>query len=370
MRLSKCLKECKTRYFDINKDIESILVFGNIESQKCDLSIVIPTYKRVDLLKKCVNSIIRQKGIPDELDYEVSIVSNDPSFSYKDLDIDLDPDIFRIYINRENIGMCGNMNRCAVIAKGRYVAYIQDDDVLLPQYIMTVGTMIKNNKLNGIDCIIPNRYYYMPNKDRDSQFGKKSMRNISAKRVISKILRFGRPVKKLEQLSTYDTLVTTYPFYSGGPTCGILFDHNSLLNSGGFNPLYPYGFDYMFFMDFNKDNKVFLYDDFLALYMTANSASNRPEVQYDFFRARYDFLNYNYRDYNISDYRKQTLEYLTYLGYQSETKRMIDDEYSIKKIFKLRIYIYKIMAMLKTYRSGGYRRKVCPQDIINWYELL
>lgn len=360
----------KDNSFSENKDIKSKLVFGNICSNKIDLSIVIPTYKRIDLLRKCIKAIISQEKSKHEWNYEVIVISNDPDFDYKSLDLMLDPNVFKIYVNEKNLGMCGNMNRCAQLAKGNYVAYIQDDDVLLPNYVHEVLELILSNNLKDIDWLIPNRYYLMTNMDKKSQFGKKAIRNMKIKRGIAFVLRFGKKTPMYQFVSPYETLVTTYPFYAGGPTCGMVFNKDSLISSGGFKKEYPYGFDYAFFMDFSRKFKVALYNRYLSIYITSESASNRPEVQFDFFRARYYSLEKYAKEYGITNAQKDVLHYITYKGYPEKTKELIDKEFSIKPISRSRVLIIKICCMLKTYKSGGYRRMPCPNALIEWYNQL
>lgn len=359
-----------TDHFTENTNVESRLVFGKHPNSEINLSIVIPTYKRIDLLRKCLKAILKQDSSPITMKYEVVIVSNDPDFNCNNLTPDLDPEIFRIYVNENNLGMCGNMNRCAMVAHGDYIVYIQDDDVLLPDYINVICKLIHEKKLDNIDWLIPNRYYLMPQAEKQSQFGKKAIRNMKIKRAIGCVLRLGRPVPEFQRITPYETLITTYPFYAGGPTCGMVFKRTSLLESGGFDSNYPYGFDYTFFMGFAKNHTVVLYNRYLSIYMTSDSASNRPEVQYDFFRARFHSLEKMSEEYGISDGLKKIIHYATYSGYPPKTQEMAEIEFRLEPISPIVCKAYLFWARLKTYRSGGYRRKECPAQLLRWYEEL
>ncbi len=356
-----------SNHFIENEDIQSRLVFGNNTSDDIALSIVIPTYKRIDLLRKNIKAILTQINLEKAVPYEVVIVANNPDFDYKELELELDYNVFKIYVNNENLGMCGNMNRCAVLARGTYIAYIQDDDVLMTNYIEEISNLIKSGELKNIDWLIPNRYYLMPDTGRESQFGKKAIGNMKIKRAIGTVLRMGRAIPMYQKITPYETLVTTYPFYAGGPTCGMLFKKESLLLSGGFDTRYPYGFDYVFFIQFSKKYNVVLYNKYLSLYMTSDSASNKPEVQYDFFRARYDSLVENSVKYEIPSKLKRVILYTTYLGYPQKTKEIIDESYEITRSSFVFNKPYLVWAMLRTYKSGGYRRKECPKLLISWY---
>ncbi len=359
-----------SNYLLEKEKIKSCLVFGNDKENEITLSIVIPTYKRVDLLRKNLKAILSQNIPQNPVNYEVVVVANDPNFDYKSLNLELDHNIFKIYVNEENLGMCGNMNRCILLAKGTYISYIQDDDVLLPNYLEEISSLICTGKLNSIDWLIPNRYYLMPDTGKKTQFGKKAKRNMVLKRVIGWMIRLGRPISMYQKITPYETLITTYPFYAGGPTCGMVFKKQSLLNSGGFNSSYPYGFDYVFFIEFSKKFNVELYNKYLSLYMTSDSASNSPKVQYDFFRARYDTLESNAKEYGIDEKKKRIILFLTYVGYPVETREMVDKDCKIERVSRVIALGNKLLCMLRTYKSGGYRRMPCPKAFEEWYNNL
>ena len=65
-----------------NLDIESKLIYGT-PAEDNDLCIMVPTYKRTDLLKKAINSLLFQIE-PKQLKYQVFIVANDPLFKLED----------------------------------------------------------------------------------------------------------------------------------------------------------------------------------------------------------------------------------------------------------------------------------------------
>ncbi len=350
-----------------NTNVKSERVYGKELNKEVFLSIVVPTYKRVDLLRKCLRSIIKQNPV-SEIIYEILVVSNDPEFDYNNLNLKLDPEIFSIYVNKENLGMCGNMNRCALLASGQYVAYIQDDDFLMPNFIETIEQLKKNNLLNRVDCLIPNRYYWM--KNSSEKFGEKALRHMRMKDIASQIIRIGKSPEFLQQLFPAHTINTMYTSYSGGPTCGITFDRKSLIESGGFNQEYPYGFDYVFFTEFSEHFRTYLLNEFVSVYRTENSATNRPEVQLDFFHAKYDYL-IMHRDSNefISN-NINTLTACYYDVFPDKVKYLINERYSIPNIPNWKKSCFRLLADIRLYRSGVYRRKPCPENVIQWYKSL
>lgn len=90
-------------------------------------SILIPTYKRSGSLFVALKSILSQ----DFNDFEVIISDNDPaSFNKKIID-SLNDKRLRYYKNSKNIGACKNQSRIVEYAKGKYLIFHSDDDLLI-----------------------------------------------------------------------------------------------------------------------------------------------------------------------------------------------------------------------------------------------
>ena len=130
------------------KDVESLLKLDCLDKEKSLITIAIPTFKRMDLLKKAIDSALTQQNYYE--DYEVIIVDNEDIFdsetdteklvkSYKS-------DKLRYFKNKKNIGMFGNWNRCFELARGEYVALLHDDDVLEKNYLSSVFEVLKEKK--------------------------------------------------------------------------------------------------------------------------------------------------------------------------------------------------------------------------------
>lgn len=93
-------------------------------------SIGITTYKRNDLLKQCLDSILSQ----DFDDFEV-IVGNDYQATEVNGDILGISDPRIKYVNYpDNLGEFNNLNELMNLATGRYFSWLADDDLMLPEY--------------------------------------------------------------------------------------------------------------------------------------------------------------------------------------------------------------------------------------------
>lgn len=132
------------------ENIESELLWGNVypiegtskSPKEMFLSVVIITYKRVDMVRQALRSVCEQKGVSYE--WEILLMDNNPEEEellpyVKKLD---NPRI-RYYRNKQNLEHEGNINRGVELAKGKWVAFLHDDDLLAPDYLVLIEQYIK-----------------------------------------------------------------------------------------------------------------------------------------------------------------------------------------------------------------------------------
>lgn len=345
--------------FHYQDAIESHCIFGNEAREDVVLTIVVPTYKRTELLEKTIKSILNQQPIYS-MSYKVVIVSNDPEYSRDRIGLDLDDKIFSIYRNNENLNMVGNMNRCALITKSKYIAYVQDDDILLDNYLVEIEKLYINGTLDTIDCLIPNRYFYY-DVNTDGTFGLQAYNNERKKSAVKKFVSFGKKKRLFQRVDADDCGNTWYNCFAGGPTCGMLFKRESLLNSEGFNYDFKYAFDYVFFIDFSKNNNVVLYDKYLSVYRMNDSASNRPDVQKDFFDSDMYLLG---KLKNTNEFVKKYADEIIRFSYENKSKEaqlLISKDFPVYKN-NLKYCMFRIVRLVKLLRDNLYRREIMPSE--------
>jgi glycosyltransferase involved in cell wall biosynthesis len=97
---------------------------------KPTITVCIPTYNGEEFLVACLESVLAQTY----LDYEVLIVDDRSSdstvqiaeaYALKDRRV-------QIVQNPQNLGLVGNWNRCAELAKGEWIKYVFQDDLIAP----------------------------------------------------------------------------------------------------------------------------------------------------------------------------------------------------------------------------------------------
>lgn len=348
-------------YLIADNNVESEIIYGHPRYEKVDLSIVIPTYKRSEYLKKTINSVRNQAGI-DKIKCEVIVVSNDSEFKVDDIIDLLCDDLFIVYRNKNNLGMVGNMNRCAILAHGKYISYIQDDDVLLDGYLENITLLINNAALNNIDCLIPNRYYYYDVENSKSVFGKQAYKKERKKDILRKIISFGKTTEVFQKVTMQDCANTWFNCYNGGPTCGMLFKRESLLSTEGFSKEYPYAFDFVFFIDFSDKYNVVLYNKYLAVYRMTDSASNRPDVQKDFYESYIYLLEKALNASMFATFFKNEIVRFSYENQSLEAQKIIEAIPYTKNNFKY--LVFRVLRFCKLMRSGVYRRKMLPEELL------
>jgi glycosyltransferase involved in cell wall biosynthesis len=96
------------------------------------VSVIIPTHRRVNLLREAVDSVLRQTLKPDE----IIIVEDDEIMGYSNLMDESWPDQVALY-SMPGLGE-GAARNCGVRnASGRYIAFLDDDDLWLPEKLET-----------------------------------------------------------------------------------------------------------------------------------------------------------------------------------------------------------------------------------------
>lgn len=110
---------------------ETISEQTRLEPKTPLVSIIIPAYNVAQFIRETLDSVFAQTF----KDYEVIIV-NDGSPDTTELERALEPYIERIvYLKQENSGAGAARNRALHVARGEFVAFLDADDIWLPDYL-------------------------------------------------------------------------------------------------------------------------------------------------------------------------------------------------------------------------------------------
>lgn len=246
-------------HYEANENISSILKQGKKGTHIPKISIVIPTYKRADLLKTTLESAIGQKGFTD---YEIVIVDNEFTDEGKISDTQKliqkynDKKIL-YYQNAENLGMTGNWNRGIELASGEYITILHDDDWLEPEFLKNANEKIDGNKLILMKPMI--RDYR-----KDLSFIQKIWK------------KFKYSIRGVVDCFIPKSGLTIKDYYLRNPsfgTLGLIFKRKELLNLGGYDEeMYP-AMDYWLHAQYCDQFGAVLYKKKLCNYRISKNES-------------------------------------------------------------------------------------------------
>jgi glycosyltransferase involved in cell wall biosynthesis len=95
---------------------------------KPDISILIPTYNGANYLETCLDSVLSQTFDNIEI-LVVDDRSTDATFEILKRYAATDQRV-RLFHNERNLGLVGNWNRCLTLARGRWIKFLFQDDLL------------------------------------------------------------------------------------------------------------------------------------------------------------------------------------------------------------------------------------------------
>lgn len=267
--------------------IKSDLIYGDKKLvQRPFITIAIPTYKREILLKQAIDSAIYQ--ISPIVEYEIIIVDNESIDTVFEKKIETETERLvktynnpRIlyYRNSKNIGMFGNFNRCIELARGEWVAFLHDDDVLDKSYVNRASKLV--NRKKQIGAILSNfKKFKGDTKPVDEEHYENSLQ-------IS-IRKFKQ--NKLMRLRQRDSQIMGNIY--GAPTCGSIFRKDYLMNTGGFNENHYPSEDWFFLFKFSGMYKVYKTNSSFGYYRVSNNESLNPTTLKKFILQAIQFRKY------------------------------------------------------------------------------
>jgi glycosyltransferase involved in cell wall biosynthesis len=133
--------------------VPSNLMFEGADTKHPKITIAITTFQRPDLLIEAVSSALSQQTSQP---YEIIVIDNDPKSECLDLLLRKMPNLketnFRYFVNENNIGMFGNINRTVMLARGEWLTVLHDDDLLDCIYLEKMFAEI--GRVSGVDGIV------------------------------------------------------------------------------------------------------------------------------------------------------------------------------------------------------------------------
>lgn len=134
--------------FSCIRDVQSDLLYGSSDAVDAPwISVIIPTFQRRELLEEALDSVLGQE--PTDFPWECIVVDNTPLDEQgrtPALGIieKLNDRRIRYYHNRQNIGTGYNWNRGVELARGEWISFLHDDDILYADALRNLQRIIRS----------------------------------------------------------------------------------------------------------------------------------------------------------------------------------------------------------------------------------
>jgi glycosyltransferase involved in cell wall biosynthesis len=263
----------KINNFNKIKLVESILVYGKIGLTKPKVTILIPTYKREDLLRESIDSALNQFFYDD---YQIIVIDNNPERNCETEKLIKTIDNKKIlhYKNNTNIGMFGNWNRGFELSKSEWTVLLHDDDIISPYFLTTCSKFFHNKSI----AIIKPEIIKFSNQLE---------------------LNFNKPDNF--KLYRYYLLDFIFGCSIGAPT-NILYNTSKLIASGGFNQDHFPCADYVSSANIAKDYKVYKLKCVLGGYRVSDNESLNSNTMSLYFENKFYISSFLIKFFKIPDY--------------------------------------------------------------------
>lgn len=241
----------------LSESDSNLIYSGKYDKLRTKISIVVPTYKRSELL---LETLISCAPIYNHPDYEIIVVFNAKGESSDITDLAVRKGItnIRIYENEENIGMFQNWNQGSLLSAGKWVSIMHDDDMFEPAFFDIALALIDK---------LPERTAYV-------NFNGNVITNEKYSEVVKREAARVRFIKA----STRDVQVLgVSPFFA--TTCGTIVKREVLMSMGGFDAkTYPSG-DVLFPIKLMNNNyECYICSEKINYYRKQMNASLKKEV--------------------------------------------------------------------------------------------
>ena len=265
-----------TDSFSVASCVQSDLMFGVPNNRETPwLSVVIPTFNRKCFFVDALESVLQQKAV--SFCWEIIVVDNTP-LDEKGSTPAL-TELRRIgdsrvsyYHNRENIGSGYNWNRGVELARGEWVCFLHDDDVLCVDALYNIGKQLVSYKGKR-----PLGYLHARRQEFSQIFASDSKRQFPS-----------------ERLSRFGMLISGCTG-AGSPTCGTVILKNAYNETGGINYAYGSSADAVLCYQIMKNYEVVCSNHILGGSRWSNNETLKKSVLLQLIQTDELLSRYTYR---------------------------------------------------------------------------
>ncbi len=282
--------EGKDNPFLLISEIKTELKYGDIDNIKNPfLTVLIPTYSRVDTLEDAIESVLKQKQC--DFLWDIVVLDNEEEDGKPN---DTEALIRRInsrrilyYRNSHHVRPGDNFNIGLMIARGKWVCFLHDDDLLISNSLFTIGTMIreldKPDKPLGAISARNHQFTYLVEK-------KRSIENLSD---LDKLYS-NSPVDYGLYKLTHKNIWFTSMIGGDVPSNGTTYNRKAAIEAGGFNEEYGISGDLILFYRMENKYAVYSTNRPMGLYRWGNNSMMKQESTIRVLNDGYLFREYVY----------------------------------------------------------------------------
>ncbi len=274
------------------QNVQTKLLYGDPDCIQDPLfTILIPTYQRTDLLEDAIQSALNQWHT--YFPWDIIIVDNEKDDGNQN---DTEKLIRRIdnkrilyYRNSEHLRPGDNFNRGILMARGKWVMMLHDDDILLPYALQY---MEKTVNVLGKYCKKP--LGAVSAKYHQFTFDKTKPDHHKNEIIMAQNYYINQPFNYAFYKISHSNILFTGHIGGDVPSNGTTFLRKAVLDVGGFNDDLGISADLILF--YCLENKYSVYSTTIpyGFYRWGNNTMSKPESTYNTIRNNYDFRKYVY----------------------------------------------------------------------------
>lgn len=192
------------------------------------VTIAVPTFQRLEFLIQALRSVLAQRF---HRPFEILVLDDDPASDVAPQLLERLPELrdrdFRYLVNERNLGLYPNHNRGIALARGEWIAFLNDDDLLEPHFLQAAFAVVDENP--RVEAVMPRKIIF---DERAGAFPPEAGRTAAwrmAKRILLESNFLGRAARP----------ISAGKFFWGavlGGSGGCLFRTGHLREIGGFYP--------------------------------------------------------------------------------------------------------------------------------------
>lgn len=265
--------------FSITESIVSDLMYGSIDKNMTPyISVIIPTFNRDTIFCETLKSVLHQQSV--DFIWELLVIDNTPldergTTPALRIIQKIEDSHIQYYHNRENIGSGYNWNRGVQLARGKWVCFLHDDDVLCSDALFHIGKIIRRHA----NLRKPLGYIHARRRDFTGNFDENEAK------------RHDKPYEL--ELTRAGALIHGHT-RTGSPSCGTTILKEAYLRTGGINYGYGGTADAVLGYQIMRDYTVLESGKVLGGYRWQDNDTLRKETLQNLVEADLLFARYRY----------------------------------------------------------------------------